>query len=216
MYKKTAKYVALVHITPKPSHIMAYGGTTLPVVGTALLQVWRGEFICRLECKVVDRTDIRQLLGRKACIGMKIVIYLNNDELKPDTGHSPVYALGHPAPMSTDQLIQKHPQVFSPWPGVGLLEEKYHIKLDPSVSPVQHAPRRVPVPLREVLKSTLDDLVKQEIIAPIQKLTPWISLMVVVPKKNGTLRICLDTQDLNKAIRREHYTLPTNKDVATQ
>jgi hypothetical protein len=40
--------------------------------------------------------------------------------------------------------------------------------------------------------------------------------MVVVPKKNGTLRICLDPQDLNKAIQREHYPLPTIEDIATR
>ena len=34
VYKKATKDVALVHITPKPSHITAYGGTTLPVVRT--------------------------------------------------------------------------------------------------------------------------------------------------------------------------------------
>ena len=95
---------------------------------------------------------------------------------------------------------------------MGLVDSKYHIKLDPSVGPVQHAPRWVPVPLREVLKSTLDNLVKQEIIAPIQKPTSWISSMVVVPKKNGTLH----PQDLNKAIQREHYPLHTIEDMATQ
>ena len=134
MYNKGPKDVALVHITPKPFHITAYGGTTLPVVGTVLLQVWRVEFRCRLECKLVNRTNIQPPLGKKPCIGMK-----------PDTGHSPVYALAYAAPVSTDQLIQNHPQVFSP--GVGLLEGKYHIKLDPSVSPVQYTPRRVPMPL---------------------------------------------------------------------
>ena len=40
--------------------------------------------------------------------------------------------------------------------------------------------------------------------------------MVVVPKKDGKLRICLDPRDLNKAIRREHYPLPTIEDVATR
>ena len=40
--------------------------------------------------------------------------------------------------------------------------------------------------------------------------------MVVVPKKNGTLRICLDPKDLNKAILREHYPLPTIEDIATR
>ena len=34
--------------------------------------------------------------------------------------------------------------------------------------------------------------------------------------KNGDLRICLDPKDLNKAIQREHYPLPTIEDVATQ
>ena len=40
--------------------------------------------------------------------------------------------------------------------------------------------------------------------------------MVVVPKKDGTLRICLDPKDLNKAILREHYPLPTIEDIATR
>ena len=40
--------------------------------------------------------------------------------------------------------------------------------------------------------------------------------MVVVLKKNGDLRICLDPKDLNKSIQREHYPLPTIEDVATR
>ena len=100
--------------------------------------------------------------------------------------------------------------------GVGLLDGKYHIVLDETVTPVQHSPRRVPVPLRDVLKSTLDNLVLQNILAPVQKPTPWISSMVAVPKKDGLLRICLDPRDLNRAIRREHFPLPTIEDVATR
>ena len=40
--------------------------------------------------------------------------------------------------------------------------------------------------------------------------------MVVVPKANGKLRICLDSKDLNWAILREHYPLLTIGDVATR
>ena len=39
--------------------------------------------------------------------------------------------------------------------------------------------------------------------------TPWISLMVVVPKKNGKLCICLDPMDLNRALQQENYSMPT-------
>ena len=215
IYKKATKDLSLTQMTPAETRITAYGGTVLPVVGNVLLRVWRGSYRCRLDCKLVDCTDIRPLLGRKACVGMKIVTYLDNDEMnKPDTGNSPVYMLATSAPLTTELLVQKHPVVFSK--GVGLLEGTYHIRLDPSVSPVQHAPRRVPVPLREVLKETLDDLTQQDIIAPVQKPTAWISSMVIVPKKNGGLRICLDPQDLNWAILREHYPLPTIEDVATR
>ena len=96
-----------------------------------------------------------------------------------------------------------------------MLEGIYHIRLDPSIDPVQHAPWRVPVPLSDILKVTLEDLVKQDIIAPVAEPTPRISSIVVVPKKNGALRICLDPKDLNKAILREHYPLPTIENIAT-
>ena len=215
LYKKACKDPKLVRATPVKTTIQAYGGTTLPVVGKVIIRVWRGDFRCKLDCKLVDNPNIRPLLGRKACLGMKLVSYLDNDELhKPITGNSTVYTLNGQSPISKEQLIAQHPKVFNE--GVGQLEGKYHIRLDHRVDPVQHAPRRVPVALRDQLKETLEGLVQQDIIAPVTKPTPWISSMVVVPKKNGTLRICLDPKDLNKAIQREHYPLPTIEDIATR
>ena len=55
----------------------------------------------------------------------------------------------------------------------------------------------------------------QDFIAPMTTPTEWISSIVVVPKKNGKLRICLDPKDLNRAIQREKYQLPTI-DIATR
>ena len=215
VYKEATKEVTLACVTTSHSRITAYGGNTLPVIGTLLLQVWRINYRCHLDCKLVDRSDIRPFLGRKACIGMKIVTYLDNDNLnKPNTANAPVYALEAPGPMTKQQLAKKYPNVFGQ--GVGLLEGKYYIKLDSSVTSVHHVPRWVPVPLRDTLRETLNALVQQEFIAPLQKPTSWISSMVVVPKKNGTLCICLDPQDRNRAIRREHYPLPTIEDVATR
>ena len=40
--------------------------------------------------------------------------------------------------------------------------------------------------------------------------------MVVVPKPNGEVRICLDPRDLNKAINREHYKMPTLEEITCQ
>ena len=73
-------------------------------------------------------------------MGMKIVAYLDNDELnKPSTGTSEVYALSSGnSPLTQEQLIQKYPKVFSE--GVGQLESEYHIRLNSQIDPIQHAP----------------------------------------------------------------------------
>jgi len=62
----------------------------------------------------------------KAYLGLKIVAYLDNDNVnKPHTGNDAVYALEGTGPLSTEELIKKHPKVFGE--GVGLLEGQYHI-----------------------------------------------------------------------------------------
>ena len=69
---------------------------------------------------------------------------------------------------------------------------------------------------REALRETLDDLVRQEILAPVTRPTQWVNSMVVVDKPDGRVRICLDPKELNEAIQREHYPLPTIEEVATR
>ncbi len=46
-------------------------------------------------------------------------------------------------------------------------------------------------------------------IAKIEEPAQWVNPIVIVEKSNGKLRICLDPRDLNTAVRREHYQLPT-------
>ena len=184
-------------------------------MGTVAIWVQRGTTKSKLTCKLVNSTNIRPLLGRSACLQMNIISYLDNDALnKPKTGSCPVYALDSTTTISKEGLIQQHPKVFGP--GVGLLEGKYHISIDSAYPPVQHSPRRIPVAIQDQLKCTLEDLTRQNIIQPVTEPTPWISSMVIITKKNGTLRICLDPKDLNSAIRREHYPLPTIEEVATR
>ena len=149
---------------------------------------------------------------------MNIIKYTDNDAInKPKTGNAAVYTVQKSTlkdGMSKESLLKQFPQVFAE--EVGKLDGKYHIKIDCAVNPVQHAPRRVPVAIRERLKSELDRMQEQDIIAPVTAPTPWVSSLVVVPKKNGTLRLGLDPKDLNRAIQREHYPLPTIEDVATR
>ena len=112
-----------------------------------------------------------------------------------------------------DPLLRDYTDVFE---GLGCLAGNYRIEIDPTVKPVVHPPRRVPCALREDVKDELTRMVGDGIIAPVTEPTRWVSSMIAVRKKNNKLRICLDPRDLNKAIQRSHYPLPTLEDVATR
>ena len=48
-------------------------------------------------------------------------------------------------------------------------------------------------------------MTRRGIIAPISKPTDFVSNIVIVEKKNKSLRICLDPKDLNESMKRPHY-----------
>lgn len=74
----------------------------------------------------MDSKRVRPILGREACLGMKIVKYLDNDQLNhPQISDGHVYAYDVPTErvLSADQLVNKFPRVFSD--GVGKLPGEY-------------------------------------------------------------------------------------------
>ena len=44
-------------------------------------------------------------------------------------------------------------------------------------------------------------------------LTDWVNSLVIREKANGRLRLCLDPKDLNRAIKRDHYPVPTLEEI---
>jgi hypothetical protein len=57
-----------------------------------------------------------------------------------------------------------------------------------------------------IVKQNIDKLLTAGFIQPIEKVT-WLSPIVVVLKKNGKLRICVDFKKLNKANKKNPYPL---------
>jgi hypothetical protein len=111
------------------------------------------------------------------------------------------------------ELIEEYKEVFR---GVGRIPGLHHITVDPNVTPVIHAPRKVPYGLQPKLKETLDRLEKDQIVSKVDHPTNWVNSLVIVEKKNGKLRLCLDPTDLNVAIKRAHHVTTTTEDVAVQ
>ena len=81
---------------------------------------------------------------------------------------------------------------------------------------VVNPPRRVPHSLKQRLHHALDQNVKSGVLVKVDQPTDWVNNLVIVEKKNGSLRLCLDPRDLNKSIKREHYKIPTMQEIASE
>ena len=67
--------------------------------------------------------------------------------------------------------------------------------------------------MQSAYKAELDRLVKEGIITEVHDHTEWINSIVPVMKEDGSLRLCLDPKDLNKAIERNQWYTRTLDDI---
>ena len=59
-------------------------------------------------------------------------------------------------------------------------------------------------------------MIKMKIIQPVNEPTDWVNNLVLVEKPDGSVRICNDPKELNKAIKRSHYAHPIVEDMLSQ
>lgn len=110
-----------------------------------------------------------------------------------------------------EMFINKHKNVFE---GIGkCTKSECHIELKENVRPVVKPPRRVPFSILSRLKDKLNQLVNEGIISKVDRPKNWVSNLVIIEKNDGSLRLCLDPQDLNKAIKREYCLIPTYDEI---
>ena len=73
-------------------------------------------------------------------------------------------------------------------------------------SPIKQPMRRVPVHMQEEVNKQLDTMLENNIIQPSK--SPWASGIVLVKKKDGTKRFCIDYRRLNDVTMKDAYPLP--------
>eukprot|EP00253_Pinus_taeda_P007729 PITA_07729 len=83
----------------------------------------------------------------------------------------------------------------------------HHIYIKEGSPPVYQPQRRMNPNLREIVKGELQKLLNAGFIYPISD-SEWVSPLVIVPKKNGKWRVCVDYRALNKATQKDHFPLP--------
>lgn len=90
------------------------------------------------------------------------------------------------------------------------------LAIDKSIRPVKQPLRRVAVSVESAIENKLKEAVAQDIIEPVTRPSEWISPILVLFKKSGEIRICVDMRRANEAIARENYPLPTFETLMTK
>ncbi|XP_064468600.1 uncharacterized protein K02A2.6-like [Ornithodoros turicata] len=163
-------------------------GKPLNVVGMATLQ---------LICKNIhsDQNDFivrgleRNLLGKPAIEELRLLSQVYNVE-------------------STSVNPKKHyPHLFQ---GLGVLHGEYCLRVKSGSTPFAvTSPRKVPLPFYESTREELRDMERLGVISRMEEPIEWCAPMVVVPKRNGQVRICVDLTELNRYVMREWYPIPS-------
>ena len=82
----------------------------------------------------------------------------------------------------------------------------HRIELDTAISPCHQARYRMNPNYAKAVKEDLEKLLKAGFIEPVDQAT-WLSPIVIVPKKNGKLQICVYFRHLNTATKKDPYPL---------
>ena len=176
----------------KPSEVL-YGptGQALNVIGQFTARIVVGSKMSKQIVFVVPGLR-RNLMGLPAITSLHLACLLGEATTGAD-------------------IKQQFPKVFT---GLGNLGEDYCIK--DAVPYSLYTPRNVAIPLREKVRKELERMEEAGVISKVTQPTQWCAGMVVVPKRSGDVRICVELKPLNESVLREVHPIPKVDETLAQ
>ena len=126
----------------------------------------------------------------------------NTTSTKADVRKPKIYTL--------EDLKREYPQQFD---RVGKLPGKARLHLRDDAVPTCDPPRKVPIHIREKLQEELDRMEEEGVVRRVTEHSDWCSSLTTTIKPNGSLRVCLDPRQLNKALKRCPYKILTVEEI---
>ena len=152
---------------------------------------------------IAVKENLTPLLGTKAIQQMKLIkVHEENfEKAAAETTTSATSMKAHTA----QGIIEEYSDVFEG--DRRTLEGLQHLNVDPSVPPSIAPSRRVPFAIKPRLKAELERLTDIGVLMPVDEPTELpLTDLITATKETGDLRLCLDPQQLNKALKRERDT----------
>ena len=179
--------------------------------------------IMRATSKVCTQETPYDPLG----LGRDRVSKLPNSSNSPNCQQTkPPCTLDHVAPLMNDlatditqaqrtelqETLLEYQDVFSSGPeDVGLTDMVEHTIDTGDSRPIRLPPRRLPISKQQCEADEISKMLQKGVIEPSS--SPWASPVVLVTKKDGSTRFCVDYRKLNDVTRKDAYPLPRIDDT---
>ena len=109
-------------------------------------------------------------------------------------------------------LLDQNADVFSCGPGdLGHTDLVRHKINTGDAAPIRQPPRRLPSLIKEEAHKAVTEMLEQGLIE--SSTSPWASPIVLVKKKDGNWRFCVDYRKLNDVTKKDSYPLPRVDDT---
>ena len=95
-------------------------------------------------------------------------------------------------------------------PGIDPSVTAHRLNVDPTYKPIKQKRRKLGPERAKAVNDEVDRLLQAGSIAEV-KYPDWLANPVVVKKKNGKWRVCIDFTDLNKACPKDSFPLPPHR-----
>ncbi len=175
-------------LQPPSVRLVTYSRAPIPVLGCLPVTVSKDDITCSTSFFVVESGTA--LLGMDLINGLHL--RFEGNSILPARTSAPVL-----------RLIDS-----KPLPALGCAKGFVHkVKISSAVAPVRQKLCRLPLSVRDAVSEEINRLLELGIIERVDT-SPWVSPIVVIQKKLGAIRMCVDLREANKAVVTDSYPLP--------
>ena len=109
--------------------------------------------------------------------------------------------------LKLSSFLKNYTDVFSSPNGkLGVTHKAEHTIDTGDAIPIKQRAWRMPFARREVAEKEVERMLEQGVLEP--STSPWASPIVLVTKKDGSVRFCVDYRKINSCTRKDAYPLP--------
>ncbi|KAJ9555927.1 hypothetical protein OSB04_010541 [Centaurea solstitialis] len=186
------------NIVRRTTTLIGFNGDTTNTFGEIILPVFAKGINKQIKFNVIDcRSAYNAILGRPWIHDMKAVPSTYHQKVKfpspwgvQEIEHSDCFAWTH------EDMVGIDPDIIS-----------HKLNVDPTFKPIKQKRRKFAPERNKVINDEVDNLLKTVKIREV-KYPDWLANVVVVQKKNGKWRVCIDFTDLIKACPKDPFPLP--------